>query len=87
MPDSSQSVARALSAVADAAQLIDLAQGAVERACTEVHGEAQDVAVRLSQQLQFLRNVAEVLRHEIERVECERALALTPPAIRDRSIS
>lgn len=87
MPDSSKSTARALGAVADADELLKLAHGAVERARTEVSGDALGVADRLSQQLKFLRKIAEVLRHEIERLERERD-ALPPPnpaAIHDRS--
>lgn len=71
MPDSSNSIARALGAVTDAAQLMDLAHGAVERARADVRGDALEVADRLSRQLQFMREVAEVLRHEIERVARE----------------
>lgn len=87
MPDSSQSAARALAAVTDSAELLKLAHGAVERARSEVYGDALGVADRLSQQIQFLRKVAELLRHEIERLERERK-ALAPAvsaAIADKS--
>jgi hypothetical protein len=81
MQDSSKSIARALGAVDDAAELLKLAQGAVERARTEVHGEALGVAERLSQQIRFLVRVSGLLRHEIERLERSRkALAPAAPA-------
>lgn len=81
MQGSSRSIARALGAVDDAAELLKLAQGAVERARTEVHGEALGVAERLSQQIRFLIRVSGLLRHEIERVERSRkALAPGAPA-------
>ncbi|HEX6268380.1 MAG TPA: hypothetical protein VFZ81_15955 [Burkholderiales bacterium] len=87
MPDSSRSIARALGAADDAAELLKLAQGAAERAREEVRGDALGVAERLSDQIRFLRKVADLLRHEIERAERERE-ALLPAsvvAIRDRS--
>ena len=89
MPDSSKSIARALGAVDDAGELLKLAQGAVERARVEVQGEALGVAERLSQQIEFLRRVADLLRHEIERLERERQAlpAAGPVAISDRSDS
>ena len=77
MPDFSQSTARALAAVADSTELLKLAHGAVERARSDVTGDALGVADRLSQQIQFLRKVTELLRHEIERLERERK-ALAP---------
>jgi Trm5-related predicted tRNA methylase len=67
MPDPSKSVARALAAVRDAAELLELAQRAVERARVELRSDALGVADRLSQQIQFLRKVTEVLGHEAER--------------------
>ena len=87
MPDPSKSAARALAAVSDSTELLKLAHGAVERARTEVYGDALGVADRLSQQIQFLRRMAELLRHEIERLERERK-ALAPAvsaAIADKS--
>jgi Trm5-related predicted tRNA methylase len=64
MPDPSKSAARALAAVRDAAELLELAQRAVERARVELRSDALGVADRLSQQIQFLRKVTEVLGHE-----------------------
>lgn len=64
----SNSIARALNATADAADLLKLTHRAVHRAQLELDGDAKDVAERLSQQLQYLREVADVLRHEIERI-------------------
>lgn len=87
MPDSSKSTARALGAVADCRELLRLAQGAAERACAEVDGDAGGVANRLSRQLQFLMKITEVLRHEIERLE-RRRKALAPgcaAALEDRT--
>jgi hypothetical protein len=79
MQDSSKSIARALGAVDDAAELLKLAQGAAERARAEVSGEALGVAERLSQQIRFLIKVSGLLRHEIERAELRRK-ALPPGA-------
>ncbi|HEX2198105.1 MAG TPA: hypothetical protein VHG88_05730 [Burkholderiales bacterium] len=79
MQDSSRSVARALGAVDDAAELLKLAESAVERARSEVGGDALGVADRLSDQIRFLRKVASLLRHEIERGE-RRRKALAPGA-------
>jgi hypothetical protein len=79
MPQSSKSAARALGAVDDTGELLKLAESAVERARREAAGDALGVAERLKQHIQFLRDVAELLRYEIERVERERE-ALAPPA-------
>jgi hypothetical protein len=82
MQDSSKATARALSAVDDTGELLKLAESAVERACLEADGDALGVAGRLKHQIHFLRKVAELLRHEIERVEAEReALPAPRPAI------
>lgn len=62
---------RALDAVAEAAYFLGQAHGAVRRAQVELHGDAASVAERLSLQLQYLRKVADVLRHEIERLSRE----------------
>ena len=59
MPDSSQ--------IDDTAELLRLAQGACDRARVELQGDALGVADRLSQQILFLRKVAEVLGHEARR--------------------
>jgi hypothetical protein len=67
MPDSLKSTARSRGAVADTVDLLRLAQGACDRARLDLRGEALGVADRLSQQIQFLRKVAEVLGHEAER--------------------
>lgn len=86
MPDSTKSIARALGGVDDAAELLKLAHGAAERARAEVYGDALGVADRLAQQIQFMRKVCELLRHEIERLERERkALAPAATAIEDKS--
>ena len=87
MQDSSKSIARALGAVDDAAELLGLAERAVDRARRDCSGEALGVAERLRQQIQFLRKVNELLRHEIKRPESEtRALGSPEPAsIDDRS--
>jgi Trm5-related predicted tRNA methylase len=71
MSDASKSIERARGAVTDSAQLLELAHRAVDRARIELRGEALGVAERLSQQLHFLRKVADVLGHEIERVDRE----------------
>jgi hypothetical protein len=87
MRESSKSIARAFGAVDDAAELLKLAQGAVERARTEVSGEALGVADRLSQQIRFLIKVSGLLRHEIERTErVGKALPSgSPAALADRT--
>ncbi len=71
MQDSSKSTARALGAVDDAAELLGLAERAVDRARRDCSGEALGVAERLRQQIQFLRKVNGLLRHEIMRPEGE----------------
>jgi Trm5-related predicted tRNA methylase len=68
MSDASKSIERARGAVTDSAELLELAHRAVDRARVELRGDALGVAERLSQQLHFLRKVADVLGHEIERV-------------------
>lgn len=67
MQASPESTSRALEAVAEIAALFNLAHCAVDRARGELKGDALDVADRLSLQLQYLRNVVEVLRHEAGR--------------------
>ncbi len=67
MSEASKSIERARGAVTDSAELLELAHRAVERARMELRGDALGVAERLSQQLHFLRKVADVLGHEIER--------------------
>lgn len=87
MPESNPVTARALSAVDDTAELLALAERAVERARADCSGEALAVADRLRQQIQFLRKVAGLLRHEIKRPEgLPRAFeALEHAGIDDRS--
>lgn len=77
MQDSTRSAARALSAVDDTGELLKLAESAVDRARLEAGGDALGVADRLKQHIHFLRKVAELLRHEIERDEEDRR-ALAP---------
>lgn len=79
MSDSNQSTARALGAVDDASELLGLAERAVERARAECTADALGVAERLKQQIQFLRKVARLLRHEIERPQDAAQPALNPP--------
>ena len=87
MPESKLVTARALNAVDDTAELLALAERAVDRARTECSGEALAVADRLKQQIQFLRKVAGLLRHEIKRPDgAPRALeALEYSGIDDRT--
>jgi hypothetical protein len=68
MSEALKSIERARGAVTDSAQLLELAHRAVERARIELGGDARGVAERLSQQLHFLRKVADVLGHEIDRM-------------------
>jgi hypothetical protein len=60
-------LARALEAVGDISELLRLTQGAVSRARREASGDAYAVAERISQHLDYLGEVAELLRHELER--------------------
>ena len=87
MPESNPATTRALNAVDDTAELLALAERAVERARTDCSGEALAVAERLKQQIQFLHKVAGLLRHEIKRPESlPRAFeALEHAGIDDRS--
>jgi len=62
------SIARALDAAAELTDLLRLAHSAVHRVHVEVSGDAHSVAGRLSEQLEYLRRVADVLRHETERL-------------------
>lgn len=67
MQTSPESASGALDAIAEVAELFNLAHCAVDRARSELKGDALCVADRLSLQLQYLRNVIEVLRHEATR--------------------
>lgn len=58
---------RALEAVSDVKELLKLAHAAVSRVRREVNGEPYQVAERMSQFLQHLSQVSELLRHEVER--------------------
>lgn len=63
----SKSSARAIEAINDAAELLEIAHRAVRRAQNELRDPPVAVADRLAQQLEYLRGVTEVLRHEVER--------------------
>lgn len=82
MSTNPDATARALDASSDLIELLRLAHGAIQRAQAESHGEAYQVACRLSRHMHYLREVAELLRHEIERFDEPeirvRALALRP---------
>jgi hypothetical protein len=75
-----EATARALDAASDLSELLRLAHGAIQRAQAESHGEAYDVACRLSRQMHYMRKVAELLRHEIERFD-EPEIRVRAPAL------
>ncbi len=58
---------RAPEAVYELIDLLKLAHSAVNRARPELHGEASNLAARLSSQLGYLRGVSELLEHEATR--------------------
>lgn len=60
---------RALDATSDLTELLKLAHSAIHRAQADTHGEAYHLALRLSRHMQYMRKVAELLRHEIQRFE------------------
>lgn len=67
MRTQTRSSARALEAVADVAKSLDIACSAADRARMELDGHPSEVADRLSRQLEYLRGVTDLLRHEAER--------------------
>jgi hypothetical protein len=69
MPKAPESTVRALDATSDLIELLRLAHGAIQRAQAEANGEAYQVACRLSRHMHYMRKVAELLRHEIERFD------------------
>jgi len=56
-------------AVSELAELLRLAHSAANRVQAHADGEAAQVAGRISQHVQYLRKVVDLLRHEIERSE------------------
>lgn len=62
-----ESERRAVDAIGEAIRLIELAERSVNSAQIEFHGDLLELASRLSRHLRFLRNVAELVCHEIER--------------------
>lgn len=58
-----------IDATSELAELLRLAHSAAQRVQAETDGEAFQVAARISQHLQYLRKVVDLLRHEIERIE------------------
>jgi hypothetical protein len=58
------------------AELLRLAHHAANRLQADTDGEASQVAGRISQHVQYLRKVVDLLRHEIERMENPRARRL-----------
>jgi hypothetical protein len=58
-----------IDATSELAELLRLAHSAAQRVQAQTDGEAFQVAARISQHLQYLRKVVELLRHEIERLE------------------
>ena len=63
-------------AVSELAELLRLAHSAANRVQAHADGEAAQVAGRISQHVQYLRKVVELLRHEIERIENPQARRL-----------
>jgi hypothetical protein len=58
-----------IDATSELAELLRLAHSAAQSVQAQTDGEAFQVAARISQHLQYLRKVVELLRHEIERLE------------------
>ena len=58
-----------IDATSELAELLRLAHSAANRVQADTDGEALQVAARISQHLQYLRKVVDLLRHEIERIE------------------
>jgi hypothetical protein len=77
---------RALDASSDLAELPRLAHSAIHRAQAETHGEAYHVAARLSRHMHYMRKVAELLRHEIVRLD-ESQPAQLPIRVRALSLA
>lgn len=77
-----EAIIRALEGASDLMGLLSLAQGAALRARAGCEGDAYAVAERLSRHIDYLRNVAELLRHEIERLEVDPLATLPRPLAR-----
>jgi hypothetical protein len=58
-----------IDATSELAELLRLAHSAAHRVQADTDGEAFQVAARISQHLQYLRKVVDLLRHDIERIE------------------
>jgi len=86
MSKAPDSTARALDASSDLIELLRLAHGAIQRAQAESHGEAYQVACRLSRHMHYMRKVAELLQHEIERFdEPEIRVRALAPQLQERA--
>jgi hypothetical protein len=75
MHDPAESTARALAAVKDTMELLRMAHAALYRAKNELQGAPLDVASKLSSNLHVVRQLAEILRHELNRSARDQGLA------------
>jgi hypothetical protein len=75
-----EAIIRALEGASDLSELLTLAQGAAQRVRAGAEGDAYGVAERLSRHLDYLRNVAELLRHELEGADVD-PLATLPGSL------
>ena len=74
----SDNIVRALDAANEVVELLRITHSALHRAHNETHGEAHEVAVKLSHSLHCIRQVAEVLRRTIEKQVRERSVTEVP---------
>jgi hypothetical protein len=68
----SDTIVRAQDAANEVVELLRITHSVLHRAQNETHGEAHEVAAKLSHSLHCMRQVAEVLRRTIEKQVRER---------------
>jgi len=73
MPRDAESKRCALDAIGDSMRLLAEANVALQRTQIELGGEASELTRRMSQQLRFLTNVAELLLHEVQKERGKKA--------------
>lgn len=74
-----EAIFRGLEGASDLIELLKLAEGAAQRARAGCEDEAFRVAERLSRHIEYLRNVAELLHHEIEGLDVDPLATLPGP--------
>jgi hypothetical protein len=82
---SAESRHRATQAIIDALDLLGMANAAVHRARSELGGEAHHLTSKMSAQLTMLREVAELLAHEVQKGHATARLAVVPVTSRSRA--